>query len=166
MELWCEIKEYPNYEASSEGRIRNKQTGKILSPGLNTNGYKIVVLSDGGITHTKTVHRLVADSFYDGDHTGFVVDHIDGNKQNNFVGNLQFCTSSENNARAYKTGLKKPTKAYNQPSNRGVRIIETGEEFRSIKECARAIGGNHRHISDCLNGKLNKHHGFHYEEIQ
>ena len=110
-------------------------------------------------------HQLVADNFYAGDHTGRVVDHIDGNKTNNFIANLEYCNSSENNARAYALGLKKPAKPYNQPTCKKIRVVETGETFNSIAECARCTGGNRRHISDCLNGRLKSHNGFHYEEV-
>lgn len=166
MERWLNINEFPNYDVSSDGRVRNNRTGRILKPGITVYGYEIVVLSNEYGRKTKSVHRLVADAFYDGNHDDYVVDHVDGNKRNNFIGNLEFCTSGENNLRAYRTGLKKPVRAINQPSNRKVRVVETGEEYYSVKECARCIGANHRHISDCLNGKLSKHHGYHYEEIK
>lgn len=164
MELWRTIKSYPNYEVSSDGRVRNRKTGRVLKPGINTNGYPVVVLSNEEKKHqTKTVHRLVASTFYDClDADSKVIDHIDGNKQNNHISNLEFCTSGENNRRAYATGLRKPSKPYNHPRSQPVKIVETGEIFRSTCECARAIGANRRHISDCLHGRLNTHHGYHY----
>lgn len=165
MELWIRIKDYPNYEVSSNGRVRNINTGHILRPGVKQNGYEIVVLRNSNKNHTELVHRLVADNFYDGCHDGLVVDHIDTNKRNNFVGNLEWCTSSENNKRAYKTGVKTPVKPINQPSCKRVRVLETGKTYRSINDCADSIGANHRRISDCLNGRLKSHHGYHFEEI-
>ena len=166
MELWVSIKNFPNYEVSSHGRVRNIKTGRILKPGVNKHGYEIVALSNSFERKTSAVHRLVADNFYDGDHENLVVDHVDTNKRNNFIANLEFCTSGENNRRAYATGLKTPVPAYNQPTNRKVKIVETGEVFNSINECARYINGNHRHISDCLNGKLKTHKNFHYKEVE
>lgn len=166
MELWLSIGDFPNYQVSSNGRVRNITTGRLLKPGINKHGYPIVVLSNNGVAKTKTVHRLVADTFYDGCHDGLVVDHLDGNKTNNFIANLDFCTSGENNARAYKLGLKKPVHVYEESNNRRVRVVETGIIYRSMNECARETGGNRRHIQDCLNGRLNKHNGYHYEEIR
>lgn len=165
MEIWLPIKDFSNYEVSSNGRVRNTKTMKILHPGIKNNGYEVVILSNKNGQKTKLVHRLVADAFYDGNHENYVVDHLDGNKTNNFIANLEYCTSGENNRRAYALGLKTPSKPYNHPNRKRIRIVETGEEFESVKECASRIGGNRRHISDCLNGRLNKHRGYHYEEV-
>ena len=162
MEVWLPIKEFPNYEVSSEGRVRNSD-GFILHPGINNLGYPVVSLSDGQRRYTRSVHRLVALAFYDTDGKSLVVDHIDGNKQNNHISNLEFCSSGENNSRAYKTGLKKPALQYDHPTCKKVRVVETGKVYRSIAECARSIGANKRHITDCLHGRLKRHHGFHYE---
>ena len=166
MKEWRNVteSEYKKYEVSNDGKVRNSETGHILKPGLNPNGYPIVVLSHNGITKTRTVHRLIANAFY-GDHEGFVVDHIDGDKTNNKLENLEFCTSGENNRRAYEKGLKMPIHTYAQPNNKKVKVIETGEVYSSINECARAIGANRRHIQDCLRGELKSHRGYHYEEV-
>lgn len=162
MEIWLPIKDFPNYEVSSEGRVRNKH-GRVLRPGTNNLGYPVVTLSDGHRRCTKTVHRLVALTFYDTDGTGLVVDHIDGDKQHNHISNLEFCSSGENNARAYKTGLRQPARQHDHPTCKKVRVVETGKVYKSIAECARSIGANKRHITDCLHGRLKRHHGFHYE---
>lgn len=105
MELWITVKEHPDYEVSSEGRVRNKKTGRFLRPSLNRpQGYCRVVL-DGQRYY---VHRLVADAFYDGDHRGRDVHHIDGDCQNNELSNLKWCTRSEVIQNAFDTGTKYP----------------------------------------------------------
>lgn len=161
MERWIPVKGFPTYSVSSEGRVRNNLTGRILKPG-KTNGYLQVVLCDSDGHHPKYVHDLVADAFFDGDHEELEVNHDDGIKSNNFVGNLVWSTRSENIKHAFRTGLKCPSGPYSQ---RKVRIVETGEEFESISACARYIGGDRTHISDCLDGKLKTHKGYHFEEI-
>ena len=109
----------------------------------------------------KLVHRLVADSFYDGNHENFEVNHIDGDKTNNFVGNLEWCTRSENLKHAYDTGLKP------LPNNRCVpiRIVETGETFDSVRDCARHLGCNHGNISLSLTNPRRSCRGYHFEYV-
>lgn len=165
METYKPIPRYPRYEVSDAGNIKNKQTGHVLHPGIKSNGYQIVVLSNDGKRKTEHVHKLVAETFCDKSSDAMVVNHIDGNKTNNSARNLEWCTSSDNNRHAYASGLKVPTKPYNQPARKKIRVIETGEIYDSIDACARSIGANRRHISDCINGRLTKHHGFHYEEL-
>lgn len=166
MEEWRSIESYPNYEVSDHGNVRNVLTSRVLKPGVKSNGYLVVVLRKNEKGNTKLVHQLVAGSFCRKDGDKLVVDHIDGNKKNNHASNLRYCTSSENNKSVYRLGLKIPAHAYDQPTNKRIRVVETGETYRSIKECARAIGANSAHISDCINGRLKKHHGFHYEEVK
>lgn len=162
-ENWRAVDNYPNYDVSDKGRVRNNKTYLVLKPGIKSNGYQVVVLSNEVGRCTKHVHRLVADAFLNHDDRRLVVNHKDGNKLNNSVNNLELVTSSENNRHAYRIGLKKPTPPVS--IGRKVRIVETGEEFDSIKDCAAHISGNHRHISDCLNGKLRTHKKLHFEEI-
>ena len=154
MELWKKISDYPNYEVSTNGRVRNVTTGTILKT-ADVKGYRRVVLCDSTGHHPKAVHRLVADAFYDGDHEGLQVNHIDGNKSNNFLGNLEWCTSSENRIHAFRTGLQKPR-------SKSVMIVETGEKFRSMKECASHINGDFRNVSACLRGAQKTHRGYHF----
>lgn len=162
-ELWLGIDEYPNYEVSSMGRVRNKNSGKILKPRPSRNGYLRVSLynKDYGIAKDKSIHRLVADAFYDGDHDLLDVNHINGEKDDNFVGNLEWCTRSDNLKHAYRTNLRE------SPHNRckPIRIIETGEIFDSVRECARYLGCRHSNISLCLSGKQKSCKGYHFEEF-
>lgn len=157
MEIWLGLEDFPDYEVSSEGRVRNRNTMRILKSGCNQKGYRLVCLHKNGKQYTKKVHRLVADRFYDGDHSGLIVNHIDGNKENNFIGNLEWCTTSHNAQHAYDMGLRVP------PRRIRVRIIETGNIYESMSDCARAIGGNVRGISDCFVGRQKAHRGYHFD---
>lgn len=161
MVIWLDIENFPNYEVSSDGKVRNKKTGRILKPQL-VKGYERVVLSKGNVTKPATVHRLVAGTFFDGDHEGLHVNHIDGNKTNNFIGNLEWVTPGENLKHAYDTGLRSAP----CPNPKKVRIVETGQEFPTISECARSINGSKRHISECVVGLRQTHLGYHYEEVE
>ena len=160
MEIWLPIPDFPNYEVSSNGRVRNIKTNRILKGEL-VKGYPRVVLCDRGSYKPVTVHRLVADVFYDGDHDGFQVNHIDGDKTNNFIGNLEWVTCSENLRHAYRSGLRSAP----CPKPRKVRIVETGEVFNTLSDCARHIGGTKTHVYECLDGVRKTHKGYHFESV-
>lgn len=163
MEIWLAIEKYPKYEVSSNGQVRNKNTGQVLKPRPASNNYLRVCLYDNANDKPKDelVHRLVADTFFDGNHNGLDVNHIDGVKDNNFIGNLEWCTRSENLKHCYRTGLR------DSPHNRcrPIRIVETGEIFDSVRECARYLGCEHSNISLCLHGKQQSCYGYHFEFV-
>lgn len=106
MEVWIKIKDCPDYEVSSTGQVRNVRTGRVLKQMLNKEGgYRRVNI---GGKH-RYVHRLAADAFYGGEHDRLDVNHIDGNKENNAISNLEWCNRKENIRHAYINGLKCPT---------------------------------------------------------
>jgi hypothetical protein len=103
VEEWRVIGGFDNYSISNLGRVRNDRTGRILKAVLNNGtGYLVVCLCNRG-SRTKAIHKLVASAFL-GDSEGLEVNHIDRNKQNNNVGNLEYCTRSANerNKNSYK----------------------------------------------------------------
>jgi hypothetical protein len=94
---WKEIPKYPNYEISNLGIIRNKN-GRIKSNNNLINGYRSVSLSKNGNTKKFTVHQLVAITFLNHIPNGHekVVDHINNNKLNNQLSNIQLISHKEN----------------------------------------------------------------------
>ena len=98
--MWNSISN--KYEVSDKGEIRNKKTKRILHQFVGKDGY-LRVQFDG---KTKTVHRIVAKSFLKTSKNKLVVNHKDGNKQNNNISNLEWVTSSENQKHAYQNNLK------------------------------------------------------------
>lgn len=119
-EIWKDIPNYEGlYQASNFGRIKSIQyfnhtnnkiypRDKILKPILNEKGYCRVDLSKSGKSKRHRVHRLVAKTFLPNPYNLLEVNHIDGNKQNNNVNNLEWCSRSYNMKEAYKLGLVKP----------------------------------------------------------
>ncbi len=89
-----EVKDFPNYMVTKEGKIISKLTGKPKKERLRS-GYTQVSLSKNGKKYHKLLHRLVYDSFI-GIPEGLVVDHIDNNKQNNALSNLEAMTQKDN----------------------------------------------------------------------
>lgn len=161
-EQWKDIDDYPNYLVSNFGSVKSKKTGKILKPQLDRNGrYFQVWLSNGEKENTQRIHRLVAEAFL-GKHPGLVVNHIDGDRSNNRVDNLEWCTVKDNNQHAVKTGLNHPGEYQKRP----VRVVETGEIFDGVVKCAEAIGGDFRNVYSALNGE-GRHSvkGFHFEYV-
>ncbi|UXS76359.1 HNH endonuclease [Staphylococcus chromogenes] len=100
VEVWKDIGE-TNYQVSSKGNVRNKHTNRILAQWIHDGRYKRVSFNGKG----HRVHRLVALYFIDNPLNKEEVNHIDGNKFNNNVENLEWVTSEENNKHALKENI-------------------------------------------------------------
>lgn len=104
IEEWKNVKGYEGlYKISNLGRVKNKYN-KILN-GHVTKGYVRIALSKNRKVKTTSIHRLVAEHFIDNSTNKPYVNHIDGDKQNNNVNNLEWCTQLENVHHAIKNGL-------------------------------------------------------------
>lgn len=158
-EIWKDIRGSESFQINSHGIIKNSATGKIKSTWLDSSGYPMVNLKIDGKYKTCRIHSLVAESFLGERPSGYDVNHIVGNKQNVDASNLEYTTRSENVLHAYRTGLN--------PHTHTIKIVETGETFNSINECARAIGGDPENIRQCLNDKYPRQVccGYHFEMI-
>ena len=114
------IKDYESYKVRSDGKVismyrRSGRDGKgidykeiELKPCYNKQGYNMVNLFKDGKQKTKLVHRLVAEAFIPNPDNLPQVNHIDGNKDNNNVSNLEWCSALQNNTHAIKNGLRDP----------------------------------------------------------
>lgn len=96
MEVWKPIVDFETYEVSNIGNIRNIKTGRILKS-KNREGYRAIIISRNHTPKTFNIHRLVAQAFIPNPNNYPVVNHIDGNRSNNEVSNLEWCTIKENN---------------------------------------------------------------------
>ena len=110
-EIWKPINLEPfnkSHLISNYGKIKVVKTGRILKQRFDKDGYYQVNLYYQGVEQTKKVHRLVALTFLkEGFKDNLVVNHLDGIKTNNFVGNLEWTTVSGNTQHAFDNGLEK-----------------------------------------------------------
>lgn len=101
------ITNYENYIIYDNGDIKNIVTKKILKGSISENGYKYYRLSLDGEKKMFYAHRLVAEHFLDNPDNLPIVNHLDGNKLNNNVTNLEWATYSDNVSHAHMLGLIK-----------------------------------------------------------
>ena len=118
MEKWKDIDGFPDYKISSEGKILRISKNYYLKPCLDKSiGYFVVNLYDTkGRPHRKFLHRLIAEAFIPNPENKRTVNHIDGNKSNNELSNLEWATDGENMLHAFSHGLCENTRksAYKQ----------------------------------------------------
>lgn len=108
---WRESKILTGVLVSDTGLVKNSKTSKILKQCLNKrNGYLYISYSLFKKVHTKRVHRLIALEFIDNPNAYTDVNHKDGDKTNNQVGNLEWCSRRQNIIHAIKNGLVKGKK--------------------------------------------------------
>lgn len=164
-EEWKPIQGYEGlYEVSNFGRVKSLRKNRwtqepetILSCGLCGSGYKFVVLSVNNVHKNKMIHRLVAEAFLQKSDGLNEVNHIDGDKLNNHVSNLEWCTRKHNLKHAVDMGLR-----YNQCAIIRATDVTTPEgetiKFKSMFDCCKYFGktkawlGNYmrKHGNPCL----------------
>lgn len=172
-EIWKTVKGWEGlYEISSYGRVRKldyiiqdslgrkrKCKGYVTTGRIDSLGYPIIDLCKNGKQYRTRIHRLVAEAFLLNPQGYQYVNHKDLNKTNNRVDNLEWCTPKYNMVDAFDKGaFDKLCKA--------VRVIETGEVYKSLHQCALAIGGSVQNVSACLHGKRSSCNGYHFEKVE
>ena len=146
--------------------------GKQLKPTKHRDGYLFVNICG----KLRPIHRLVAETFLEATDGKNVVNHIDGDKTNNVVSNLEWCTPSENMKHAARTGLLhfssdsckearkvSISKAIERNKKKIVQYDKHGEkiaEYPSVIEASRVTGSNATHISLCAKGKHHTCNGY------
>lgn len=161
-EVWRDIPEWEGfYQVSNLGNVRsldrdieylNNGTlttlhlkGKVLKQRADEEGYMRICLAKNGRTKLYGVHRLVAQAFIPNPENKPTVNHIDGNKSNNYLSNLEWATLEEQYAHAVKTGLIDMDKFKDRTNvkrklSKPVVCVETGQVFESQSDAERKLG--------------------------
>lgn len=143
------LKRYPNYGVSRDGKIYSYKRNIILSPIDNSRGYLQVQLVR---PKWERVHKLVAETFIPNPNNYKEVNHIDKNKYNNRVENLEWCT-----------------RKYNVTYSKGNKVVRINpktleeKEYVSIAEAARENNMQRSQITRCCMKKMKKSHGYMWE---
>ena len=166
VEEWKITKNQSNsYAVSNLGNVKNITSGRILVKHLNNAGYERVQLFIDGKIKKFFVHRLVAEYFVEGMADNLVVNHLDGNKLNNCAYNLEWCTRSENDKHAFRTGLRTPNVTVKFKHKILCTNIDNGEVlvFDNTLECAKYFNSSPSYIRECCNA-IDKHNHIRFKK--
>lgn len=166
---WAEIEGYEGYMVSSDGRIYSRKRKIIMRQVTARNGYKRISLKRG---QSVAVHRLVAKAFIPNPNNYPEINHIDENKINNSVDNLEWCTRKYNvnygsckRKRVLNTDWEKMASKLRKPVR---RISADGKItiFRSMKEAEKETGVKNGNISKCCRGAVRTAGGCRWELVE
>lgn len=153
-EIWKDIDGYEGkYQVSSLGRIKsaswhNGATERLLKLRLDRRGYPTCFLYKDGQRKQLSVHRVVANTFIPNPHNKPQVNHINGEKSDNRVKNLEWCTNRENQDHASDSDLKHTVKVLQLDMNGNLV-----KEWSSMAKAANALRVTRASIFSCCTGK-------------
>lgn len=160
MVIWKTIENYPNYKISNNGLVMSIKTGKIMKGTLKKSGYLQIDLWNNGTISWFLIHRLVALSFIPNPDNKPQVNHIDEDKQNNNINNLEWVTAKENmnyGTRNIRAGLSNGKEIY------ALYPDGTDEYYPSASDAGRHLNLNASNITSVLRGRLKTTGGLKFE---
>lgn len=171
-EKWKSIEGYEGlYEISTMGRVKSMERKvkngngyrivreRILKPHKHNNGYLQLLIHKEGTIKKYYIHRLVAEAFISNPLNFPEVNHLNEDKTDNRLENLEFCDKKHNCN--YGTRIERISKANSKP----VKCIETGLTFSSATEVKRKFGFTSQSISACCNGKRKTCGKYHWKFV-
>lgn len=133
------IPQFKNYTITKNGTIVNSKTGNTLKPSVNPKGYLVAYFSIDGKNISRLLHRLIALTFIPNPENKPQVNHKNGNKLDNRICNLEWCTNDENMAHAWANGLMKKS-ARNGEKLTEAQVYEIRLRKTSLKDAAKKHG--------------------------
>lgn len=158
MEIWKPLKNFPSYNGSSEGRIMNIRTQRIMKTFVDDRGYVKVCLRKNNQQYTVKVARVIAETFL-GEHPGMDVSYKNGDRSDIDIDNLEWRSRKDIARDSFDNGRR------HAPRSTAVRVIETGKEYKTVAECAKDICCCKEEIFRYLAGKRPHVKGYHFERI-
>ena len=124
------IENYQDYFIQEDGQVWSEaRGGRMLKPATSTAGYQHIILHKEKSQRTMTIHRLVAKAFIPNPHNHPCVNHIDGDKSNNNVRNLEWCSYSENTLHAIELGLQAQGSKSTSSKLTDVQVLEIRQKY-------------------------------------
>jgi hypothetical protein len=152
---------HPDLLISNYGNIKRESTGHIFPKYINHEGYYYCSLCDQGKKFVAKCHREVAKAFIPNPLGKEQVNHIDGNKLNNSVSNLEWCTAKENINHAITFLKVKP----GESCKKKVICVDNGKVFSSTNDAGEEVNGNSAGICRCCKHQQETYMGFHWEYV-
>lgn len=172
-EIWRDVVGYEGlYMVSNFGRVKSLSRKaynhftkeRIMTPVLTKKGYLQVRLHNGKTARGFKIHRLVAKAFINNSENKSQVNHIDGNKLNNCVYNLEWCTPKQNMKHAAENKLLRDVSGNNNPNCKPINQYDLQGKFikrwSSMCDITKDLGINRHSIRECCVGKLKTSHGY------
>lgn len=174
-EEWRPIDGFEGFEVSNTGKlssldriiIQNDRTGNLYRRKIKGHniplqkdhgGYLFACISLNNKSYNLKVHRLVAKAFIPNPNNYPEVNHIDGDKTNNCVENLEWCSPSQNQLHTVQSGLLKRSKS--------IKCIENNTIYISLGEASRQLNITPSSICGVLKGRTKSTKGLHFEYIK
>ncbi len=162
--MWKNIEGYEGlYQVSDDGQVRNSK-GIILKPEVNKKGYLRVNLFKEGKKKKYRIHRLVAMAFIPNPDNLPQINHIDEDKSNNCLTNLEWCDCKYNNN--YGTHTERMAKKHSKPVRQFDLQGNLIKEYPSLTELHKLTGFNMGNVSSCCRGRNQTSYGFIWQNVR